>query len=72
MNSFRQKLPRQTAIMIYQCFAKPVLFLPWDDMPKTAQREFKKNGPIPCEGGGMPGEWCLNCRFGAVEVSEEE
>ena len=66
MASFKQKTPRCESNVRCQCLAKPVLFLDWDKMPKSAQQEFTKNGPIPCEGGGVPGPWCEECRFGKV------
>lgn len=59
--------PRAEADIRFKCHADPVLFKPWEEMPKKAQNEFTRNGPIPCEGGGVPGEWCLQCRFGASE-----
>lgn len=71
-NPFRQKAPRCTATVRCQCFAKSVLFLSWESMPEEARVEFKENGPIPCEGGGVPGEWCGDCRFGKVRAPEIE
>lgn len=71
-SQFRQLRARRVTITRAECFAKPVLFQPWDDMPKAAQREFETNGPIPCEGGGLPGPWCGDCRFGSVESPEDE
>jgi hypothetical protein len=67
---FRQKKPRASSAVRCDCHAKPVLFRPWEKMPEAAKREFKINGPIPCEGGGIPGEWCAGCRFGKVYEPE--
>ena len=64
--NFRQKKPRLETDVRCQCFADPVLFLKSEDLPKNAIAEFKKNGPIPCEGSGWPGVWCEGCRFGKV------
>ncbi len=66
-SKFYQDEPRQIGTIDFECHAKPELFLAWDDMSKAAQKEFTKNGPIPCEGGGVPGEWCATCRFGRVK-----
>lgn len=70
---FKLKQPRRvdTILITAQCFADPVLFLPWDEMTSEARDEFDVNGPIPCEGGGVPGEWCEQCRFGNVEFDRE-
>lgn len=65
-STFRQKTARAESDVRCQCFAKPVLFLAWEKLPKSARDEFTNNGPIPCEGGGVPGAWCSGCRFGEV------
>jgi|CXWL01.1.fsa_nt_gi hypothetical protein len=70
MANFKRRFPRLTTQVLCECFAKDVLFKPWDKMPKSAQEEFEKNGPIPCEGGGVPGQWCERCRFGKVREPE--
>lgn len=61
-------------ILIYTvtaaCCADPRLAVPWEAMGEAEQDEFAQHGPIPCDGGFMPGEWCGGCRFGHVEVSE--
>jgi len=49
------------------CYADPQLFLPWENLTPAVKREFQVNGPLPCEGGGVPGEWCGECRFGSVQ-----
>lgn len=67
---FRNDSPRAIATLEIPCMADPMLFRRWEDMPPKARKEFEKNGPIPCEGGGVPGEWCLGCRF-VGEVSRE-
>lgn len=72
VSQFRKKEPRAKAEMEAICYADPILFLSFDDMPKAAQKEFSKHGSIPCEGGGVPGEWCRGCRFGGVETVEVE
>ena len=67
------KTPRRTdAILVTaSCHAAPGLFLDWDDMTSEHRDEFDLHGPIPCEGGGVPGEWCEGCRFGNVEFDRE-
>ena len=68
---YRQSLPRRITVVRCECFADPVLFLPWDQMPVDVQQEFRVNGSIPCEGGGLPGDWCAGCRFGKVHNPED-
>lgn len=63
---FRLTQIRDSADLQAQCYADLVLFEPWDKMTEDARDEFTKNGPIPCEGGGVPGEWCADCRFGKL------
>lgn len=72
-NKFRLKIARETTTILItaECFADPVLFLDWDEMPLGARGEFEVRGPIPCEGGGVPGEWCEQCRFGNVGFDRE-
>lgn len=69
-SKFRKKQPRSERLLSCRCFADPVLFRQWEHMPQEARDEFKNNGPIPCEGGGVPGEWCAGCRFGRVESED--
>lgn len=57
----KQKLrmdePRQQATFVYSCYASPELFKPrWDDLSLEAKDEVEKNGSLPCDGGGVPGE----------------
>lgn len=71
MPKYRMDEPRRETDTRAECYADERLFLPWDDMPKAIQNEFTKNGPIPCEGGGVPGQWCDACRFGVVHAPED-
>jgi len=71
-NKFRLSTIRRKAELEAQCFADPELFKPWDQMTAAAKSEFDKNGPIPCEGGGVPGEWCNGCRFGCLITLEDD
>ena len=50
--------------VIWGCHADPAMFLPWEKLPEEFIQEITANGSIPCEGGGLPGEWCGGCRFG--------
>lgn len=70
---FRLETTRATCAVTFGCFADPALFQPvrFQELPKKVQNEFNKNGSIPCEGGGMPGEWCMGCRFGG-EIDRED
>ena len=67
---YRQTRPRSIAMLTVECFAAPALFKPWEKMTAGQQNEFAANGPIPCEGGGLPGEWCAGCRFGKISEPE--
>ena len=69
---FRLDTARRTTTVRCRCMADPCLFLPWEALSAAAKKEFHKNGGIPCEGGGLPGEWCAGCRFGVVDEPEDE
>jgi hypothetical protein len=62
----RQYKVRRESDVTFQCFGKPELFGTYEQMTEAAKEEFRKNGPIPCEGGGRPGFWCVDCRFAEV------
>lgn len=69
MKKYLRDEPRAEVEITFQCFAAPELFTPlFDDLPKDAQDAFS-NGTLvmPCEGGGVPGEWCSSCVFGGEE-----
>ena len=66
MSDYRKTTKRATAEIVADCFADPRLFVGWDKMTDAERNEFTVNGPIPCEGGGIPGTWCDGCRFGEV------
>ena len=70
-NKFKLDTPGRETSVDCSCYADPVLFLPWDDLPARAKKEFEKNGGIPCEGGGLPGPWCADCRFGEVSTPND-
>ena len=71
---YRTATPRMTQIytLTASCFADPRLAMAWEAMGEAERDEFEQHGPIPCDGGFMPGEWCGDCRFGHVEMSEGE
>jgi hypothetical protein len=66
------KRPRAWAVVLFECHARDSLFGPWEDMTAADRNEFIENGPIPCEGGGVPGSWCENCRFGAASILDSD
>lgn len=41
----------------------------WDDIPPEIQDEIPDGG-LPCDGGGVPGVWCLRCKYGQVDDEE--
>lgn len=67
----KSKEPTGWAQWIFYCHAPLVLKKPWEQLKPSAKAEFTKNGPIPCEGGFAPGEWCEQCRFGGKGVQED-
>ncbi len=70
-SKFRLKTIRRETSSIAECYASPDLFVDWDKASKAAKNEFEVNGPIPCEGGGLPGFWCEGCRFGGLLPPED-
>jgi len=68
---FRLATARRQTDTRVECFADPELFKPWGEMSSKAKQEFDVNGPIPCEGGGLPGLWCDGCRFGHVNEPDD-
>lgn len=70
MSKYRNNNARAKATLVAECYADPCLFRA--DLTRDEMNEFVVNGPIPCEGGGVPGEWCDGCRFGQLEVIDIE
>jgi hypothetical protein len=68
---FRLLTARRITDTRASCYADPRLFEEWDTLSKDAKLEFIKNGPVPCEGGGTPGQWCDSCRFGHVDAPDD-
>lgn len=63
-SKFRQKKPIEMEITL-QCFADPRMFLrDFAAMPKDMQDAFSNGLSIPCEGSGIVGPWCTQCKFG--------
>ena len=60
---------RATAMWLFHCHADAGYFAAWEDVPTPLKDELEEHGGLPCEGGGLPGVWCVKCRFGS---SEEE
>ena len=63
---------RAFAIYVFNCHAPEDYFLDWEDTPQDVKDEIERNGGIPCEGGGVPDEWCARCRFGTYERIDAE
>ena len=60
----KNKPARAVSTIEFRCHASPALFRKkWEELSDGAKREYETNGTMPCEGGGVPGEWCLRCRF---------
>lgn len=62
---------RAYAVLRFNCHAREGYFLPWEDIPQDIKDELDRNGGIPCEGEGAPGDWCTRCRFGSYERLED-
>ena len=71
MSNFRQESPRRITLWEAQCYGMPELFVPWESMSEEAKNEFEENGGVSCEGSGVPGPWCIGCRFGEMEEVTE-
>ena len=57
---FKLKKPRKETEVVFQCFADSRMFVRnFEDMPKGMQLIFKEIS-LPCDAGGVPGEWCSN------------
>ena len=65
------------------CFAPESIFMgedenghiqasKWEDIPERWQRIIKKMGGLPCDGGGIPGPWCIkgDCLFFQMRESD--
>ena len=43
---------------------------PWEELTEAQQTTWKEQigpGAVPCEGEGITGIWCGNCRFGDIK-----
>lgn len=71
-DKYRQADPREEMNLYCACHADPVLFTPdFEELPEELQTAFNTGSlKIPCEGGGVPGEWCGDCTFGVTEHME--
>jgi hypothetical protein len=64
--------PRATTTWLFHCHADPGYFVPlYEDIPDPLKDQLDANGGLPCDGGGHPGPWCMECRFGAEEDDGE-
>lgn len=64
---YRTEEPRAVVILEAKCFAPSAMFTAeWEDIPKKFQAVYSENN-IPCEGGGVAGEWCAKCPFGSLD-----
>lgn len=68
-DQYRKRTVRATAEITIECYADPVLFEP--ELTANLINYFRLNGPIPCEGSGVPGIHCHGCRF-CESTSEAE
>ncbi|MHA2063398.1 MAG: hypothetical protein ACXABY_03350 [Candidatus Thorarchaeota archaeon] len=73
MTKYRLEEPRETRIVLFDCYCyiHPDLLQPSKKLTEAHWKEFEENGSIPCEGGGVPGERCDACRFGVVERDDK-
>jgi hypothetical protein len=61
---------RATITYECQCTCPPAMFRKWEDIPQDVRDMIPANG-LPCDGGGTPGEWCKDCKWGKVEECDE-
>lgn len=58
-------------VTTYACHAPEALFA--EELDPEVEAQFLrvvKNGGLPCDGGGVPGEWCARCYFSVVKNEE--
>ena len=67
-DEFKTDVARQSKEIIIECHAVEGMFKPeFSDMPQELQTAFKDDLTIPYHGGGVPGMWCIACRFSEIE-----
>ena len=52
---------KRAYVVIYECGApeKEVLDSEWENIPDEHKKIINEQGGLPCDGGGVPGDWCL-------------
>lgn len=41
-------------------------------IPEIAKKVIQHQGGLPCDGGGVPGEWCIRCAFSVWGDGQED
>lgn len=53
--------------MEFECTCPPVILrtAKYEDIPEDVRKQFEKLCPrgLPCDGGGVMGEWCKRCLY---------
>ena len=63
---------RRTALVRVTCVAPDVIFTAehFADIPAKYRRTIANMNGLPCDGGGVPGEWCIKCRCPFSQAEE--
>lgn len=64
---FRQDMPRASQEFVAHCYAVDLIFDDEALWPDALFQDMTEHNGIPCEGSGVPGLWCEDCRFGVLE-----
>lgn len=68
MIRFKLDTPRTFANTVVECYGSPELFE--QNPSREVEDACMQDGPIPCEGSGVLGLYCQDCRFGLIEVTD--
>ena len=53
-------MKERTETLTYKCNAPDEVFVErYEDVPEEHKNIIESQGSLPCDGGGIPGEWCL-------------
>ncbi len=62
--SFFRDAPREVTHWVYACHADPGFFGDERTMSEAHRMDLQTHNGLPCDGSGIPGPWCVDCRFG--------
>ena len=70
----RTEHPRAVCLITVSCCCPPGFFSTHPNSRQnepglSVQEDLARHGPLICERAGIPGDWCLDCRFVRVAKS---